>query len=110
MPGLLAPVTLDISKAERELADTKTGWTATLNLANPQAVAFLRERPNLCLLNNPRTRKGYPSVYKHEVTLQGAFRADLVHRIHQRETLRAGGVRRRHKGQYLQSTPRQTAR
>jgi hypothetical protein len=26
----------------------------------------------------PAAGKGYPSAYKHEVTLQGAFRADLI--------------------------------
>jgi hypothetical protein len=78
MPGLLASVILDISKAERELAEYKSWLDSNAEFSESTAVEFLRERPNLCLLIQPSAGKGYPSVYKHEVTLQGAFRADLI--------------------------------
>jgi hypothetical protein len=76
--SLLSPVTLDITEAERELTEYKQWLDGSAEFSESTAVAFLRERQNLCLLIQPAAGKGYPSAYKHEVTLQGAFRADLI--------------------------------
>jgi hypothetical protein len=79
MPGrFLAPVTLDIFKDRLELAEYKEWLDSHAEFSESKAVEFLKTRPNLCLLIQPASGKGFANVLKHEVTLQGAFRADLV--------------------------------
>jgi hypothetical protein len=75
--SLLSPVTLDITKAEREPTEYKQWLDSNAESSESTAVEFLRERPNLWLLIQPAAVKGYPSAYKHEVTLQGAQSAPI---------------------------------
>ncbi len=76
--SLLAEVTLDFAKAERELEEYKQWLDANAEFTEASIVGFLKPRVNLCLLIQIAVGKGHPDRYKREFALVGVFRADLV--------------------------------
>lgn len=79
MPNrLLIETRLDFARAEKELDEYKAWLDRNAEFPESRVVAELKARKDFCLLIQLAAGKGQPDRYKHEFTLQGAFRADLV--------------------------------
>src|SRR4051812_31216057 len=75
---LLVETRLDFARAEIELDEYKLWLDQNAEFSERSVVAEIKARKDLCLLIQLAAGKGQPDRYKHEFTLQGAFRADLV--------------------------------
>jgi hypothetical protein len=78
LSSILAETRLDFARAEAELDEYKLWLDQNAEFPENRIVAELKARKDLCLLIQLAAGKGQPDRYKHEFTLQGAFRADLV--------------------------------
>jgi hypothetical protein len=76
--SVLLEATLDFAKAEREVDEFKIWLASDAELSEARVVEELKARRDLCLLIQLAAGKGRPNRYKHEFTLHGALRADLV--------------------------------
>jgi hypothetical protein len=78
MHGILAKHIIDFAKAESELDEYKSWIDTNSEFNERRVVTELKHRIDLCLLIQLAAGKGHPDCYKHEFTIQGALRADLV--------------------------------
>jgi hypothetical protein len=76
--GILSNHIIDFSKAEGELDEYKEWIDTNIEFDESRVVSELKHRIDLCLLIQLAAGKGHPDCYKHEFTIQGALRADLV--------------------------------
>jgi len=74
----LIPHKLNFINAERQLDEFKNWLVAHNEFDERSVVNELKSRTDLCLLIQLAAGKGHPDCYKHQFTLQGIFRADLV--------------------------------
>jgi hypothetical protein len=69
---------LNHASAEIQLAEFKRWLDDHNEFEEGEVVAQLRARLDLCLLIQLAVGRGPPNRFKHEFTIQGAFRADFV--------------------------------
>ncbi|MEH3148427.1 MAG: DUF4263 domain-containing protein [Methylobacterium frigidaeris] len=75
---MLIPCRLNHARAAEQLDAFKHWLDAHDTFGEREVVAELRSKLDLCLLIQFAVGKGPPDRYKHEMTIQGAFRADFV--------------------------------
>jgi hypothetical protein len=75
---LLLECRINHARASTQLDEFKLWLDAHHEFIEREVVAELKARLDLCLLIQLAVGKGPPNRYKHELTIQGAFRADFV--------------------------------
>jgi hypothetical protein len=75
---LLLECRINHARASAQLDELKLWLDAHNEFIEREVVVELKARLDLCLLIQLAVGKGPPNRYKHELAIQGAFRADFV--------------------------------